>query len=45
VDPYPEARRMVVAQEVDQACLKDFGDVEVTVAGLDAATILLMHRR
>jgi predicted AAA+ superfamily ATPase len=45
VGRYPKARCMVVAQDVDRTYVKHFGDLAVTVAGLDAAANLLMHRR
>jgi len=37
VGRYPKARCMVIAQDVDRTYLKRFGDLAVTVAGLDAA--------
>ena len=45
VGRYPKARCMVVAQDVDRTYLKRFGDLEVTVVGLDAAANQLNHKR
>lgn len=37
VTRYPKARCMIVAQDVDRPYAKRFGDLAVTVRGLDAA--------
>ena len=42
---YPKARCMVVAQDVDRTYVKHFGDLAVTVVGLDAAANQLTHQR
>lgn len=45
VGRYPKARCMVIAQDVDRTYVKRFGDLAVTVVGLDAAANQLAHQR